>query len=150
MNAPTPEDAMARLEKFPDNPYNAFCWVIGDPEIGERCWIGAFTLIDGSGGLKIGTGCDISSGAQIVTHSSARRTVTARAYPDVDRAPIEIGDHVFIGTNAVILMGSKIGSHSIVGAGAVVTEGSEFPPYSMIVGVPAKRIGDVRWTPENP
>ncbi len=141
---------MPRLEKFPDNPYNAFCWVIGEPDIGEGCWIGAFTLIDGSGGLTMGKGCDVSSGAQLVTHSSARRTVTARAYPDVDRAPIEIGDHVFIGTNAVILMGSKIGSHSIVAAGAVVTEGSEFPPYSMIAGVPATRKGDVRWTPQNP
>lgn len=139
---------MPRLENFPDNPYNAFCWIIGDPSIGEGCWIGAFTLIDGSGGLTIGKGCDISSGAQIVTHSSARRTVTARAYPDVDRAPIEIGDHVFLGTNAVVLMGSKIGSHSIVAAGAVVTEFSEFPPYSMIAGVPARRRGDIRWKDE--
>ena len=141
---------MARLEKFPDNPYNAFCWIIGEPEIGEGCWIGAFTLIDGSGGLTMGKGCDVSSGAQLVTHSSARRTVTARAYPDVDRAPIVIGYHVFIGTNAVVLMGSTIGSHSIVAAGAVVTEGSTFPPYSMIAGVPATRRGDVRWTPEQP
>jgi acetyltransferase-like isoleucine patch superfamily enzyme len=141
---------MSRLETFPDNPYNAFCWVVGEPTIGEGCWIGAFTIIDGSGGLTIGKGCDISSGAQIVTHSSARRTVTARAWPDVDRAPITIGDHVFIGTNAVVLMGSTIGSHSIVAAGAVVTEGSDFPPYSLIAGVPAVRKGDVRWSPDNP
>lgn len=136
---------MPRLEKFPDNPYNAFCWVIGEPSIGEGCWIGAFTLIDGSGGLTIGRGCDISSGAQIVTHSSARRTVTGRVHPTVDRAPIHIGDHVFIGTNAVVLMGSRIGSHSVVAAGAVVSENSDFPPYSVIAGVPAKRRGDVRW-----
>lgn len=141
---------MSKLTALPDNPYNALCWIVGEPTIGEGCWIGAFTLIDGSGGLTIGRGCDISSGAQIVTHSSARRTVTARAYPEVDRAPVEIGDHVFIGTNAVVLMGAKIGSHSIVAAGAVVTEGSEFPPYSLIAGVPAVRRGDVRWTPESP
>ena len=76
--------------------------------------------------------------------------MTEGAYPDVGRAPIEIGEHVFIGTNAVILMGSKVGHHSIVAAGAVVTEGSEFPPYSLIAGVPAVRKGDVRWSPENP
>ncbi len=139
---------MPRLETFPDNPYNAYCWVIGEPTIGEGCWIGAFTLIDGSGGLTIGRGCDISSGAQIVTHSSARRTVTARVFPHVERAPIEIGDHVFVGTNAVILMGSRIGSHSIVAAGAVVRENSEFPPWSLIAGVPARRIGDVRFRAE--
>jgi acetyltransferase-like isoleucine patch superfamily enzyme len=76
--------------------------------------------------------------------------VTARAWPHVDRAPVEIGDHVFIGSNAVVLMGSRIGAHSIVAAGAVVTEGSEFPPYSLIAGVPAVRKGDVRWSPEDP
>lgn len=139
---------MPRLEQFPDNPYNAFCWIVGEPEIGEGCWIGAFTVIDGSGGLSIGKGCDISSGAQIITHSSARRTVTARAYPHVDRAPTSIGDHVFVGTNAVILMGATIGSHSVVAAGAVVTEGASFPPHSMIAGVPARRVSDVRWRDE--
>jgi acetyltransferase-like isoleucine patch superfamily enzyme len=141
---------MAKLEKLPDNPYNAHCWVIGEPEIGEGVWIGAFTLLDGSGGLKVGAGVNVSSGAQLVTHSSARRTVTERAYPHVDRAPIEIGEHTFIGTNAVVLMGSKIGHHSIVAAGAVVPEFSEFPPYSVIAGVPAVRKADVRWTKENP
>ncbi len=141
---------MSKMTEFPPNPYNAFCWVVGEPEIGDGCWVGAFTMLDGSGGLRVGAGCDISSGAQIVTHSSARRTVTARAYPSVDRAPVEIGDHVFVGTNAVILMGSTIGAHSIVAAGAVVSEGSSFPPYSLIAGVPAVRKGDVRWTPDSP
>lgn len=140
---------MAKLESLPPNPFNAHCWVVGEPEIGEGCWVGAFTMLDGSGGLRVGKGCDISSGAKIVTHSSARRTVTARAYPDVDRAPVEIGDHVFVGTNAVILMGSTIGAHSVVAAGAVVTEGSVFPPYSLIAGVPAVRKGDVRWADTN-
>lgn len=141
---------MSGLKQLPDNPYNAHCWVVGEPEIGDGCWIGAFTVIDGSGGLRIGRGCDISSGAQIIIHSSARRTVTARAFPDVERAPVTIGDHVFIGSNAVILMGATIGSHSIVAAGAVVTEGSVFPPHSLIAGVPAVRKGDVRWTPQSP
>ena len=54
--------------------------MIGSPEVGEGTWIGAFTVIDGSGGLKIGRGCDISCGAQIYTHSSARRCVSGRAY----------------------------------------------------------------------
>ena len=141
---------MSTMKELPPNPYNAFSWFIGDPEIGDNCWIGAFVMIDGSGGLKIGKGCEIGNCTQIVTHSTARRTVTARAYPHVDRSPIEIGDHVFIGPNVTILLGSKIGSHSIVAAGAVVTEGSEFPPYSLIAGVPALRKGDVRWSPQDP
>lgn len=130
---------------LPDNPYNPLAWIVGEPRIGQDVWIGAFTLIDGSGGLTIGRGVNVSCGAQILTHSSARRTVTARAYPEVDRAPTKIEDHVFIGANAVVLMGSCIGAHSIVAAGAVVKEYSHFPPYSLIAGVPAMRKGDVRW-----
>lgn len=128
---------------LPANPYNPLCWVVGRPEIGPGCWIGAFTLIDGSGGLTIGKGCEISSGAQILTHSSMRRTVTERRHTQVDRAATAIGDHVFVGTNAVILMGARIGHHSVVAAGAVVKEFAEFPPYSLIAGVPAVRKGTV-------
>jgi acetyltransferase-like isoleucine patch superfamily enzyme len=115
-------------------------WITGAPEIGEGTWIGAFTLIDGLGGLKIGKGCDISCGVQILSHSTVRRCLTERLHAAIDKRPTEIGDHVFIGTHAVILMGAKIGHHSVIAAGAVVTEGMDVPPFSMVAGVPAKLI----------
>ena len=121
---------------LPPNPYNQHAWVIGEPEIGEGTWIGAFTMVDGSGGLTIGRGCDISSGVHIYTHSSARRCVSGRAYPEVDRAPVTIGDHVFVGANATINMGVTIGDHALVGAGAVVTR--DVPAYTVVHGVPAR------------
>ncbi|HVZ65808.1 MAG TPA: acyltransferase [Lacunisphaera sp.] len=123
---------------LPPNPYNPFCWIAGTPEIGEGTWIGAFTLIDGLGGLKIGRGCNISSGAQVLSHSTVRRCVTGRRHPDVDRKPTEVGDFVFVGANAVVQMGAKIGHHSVIGAGAVVLEDAVVPPYSLVVGVPAR------------
>jgi acetyltransferase-like isoleucine patch superfamily enzyme len=122
---------------LPANPYHPLCWIVGTPQIGPGCWIGAFTLLDGSGGLRIGEGCNISSGAQILTHSSMRRTVTERQHPHVDRLATSLGDHCFVGTNAVILMGCEIGHHSVIAAGAVVKERSVFPPYSVIAGNPA-------------
>lgn len=120
----------------PPNRFNAHAWVLGDPEIGDGTWIGAFTLIDGSGGLSIGRGCDISSGVHIYTHSSARRCVSGRTYAEVDRAPVRIGDHVFIGANAVVNMGVSIGDRAVVGAGAVVT--GDVPPKTVVQGVPAR------------
>ena len=129
---------------LPPNPYNPLAWITGEPEIGEGCWIGAFTLIDGLGGLKIGRGCDISCGVQILSHSTARRCVTERVHEAIDKRPTEIGDHVFIGSNAVVLMGAKVGHHSIIGAGAVVREGMEIPAYSLVVGVPARIVRSVR------
>jgi acetyltransferase-like isoleucine patch superfamily enzyme len=127
---------------FPENRYNPHCWIIGEPVIGEGTWIGAFTLIDGSGGLTIGRGVDVSSGAQIYTHSTARRCVSGRNYNTVDRRPVSIGDSVFIGANATILMGVTIGEHAVIGAGAVVNHDVE--AYSIVAGVPARRIGTVK------
>jgi acetyltransferase-like isoleucine patch superfamily enzyme len=122
--------------ELPANRYNAHAWIIGEPEIGEGTWIGAFTVIDGSGGLHIGAGCDVSCGAQIYTHSSAKRCVSGRSYPEVDRAPTWIGDRVFIGANAVIQMGVTIGDGAVVGAGAVVTR--DVPAATVVSGVPAR------------
>ena len=128
---------------LPENPYHPLAWITGSPEIGPDCWIWAFTLVDGIGGLKIGRGCNISSGAQLLSHSTARRCVTERRHPHVDKSPTELGEHVFVGANAVILMGCRIGHHSIIAAGAVVREGSEIPPYSLVAGVPARVVRSI-------
>ncbi|MEQ1735401.1 MAG: acyltransferase [Rhodoglobus sp.] len=126
---------------LPVNPYNPLAWIVGEPTIGAGTWIGAFCVIDGSGGLTIGAGCDIASGVHIYTHSSALRCVSGREYTEVDRAPVTIGDRVFIGANAVINKGITIGDESIVAAGSVVTK--DVAPRTVVAGVPAKVTGTV-------
>lgn len=129
---------------LPENPYNPHAWLVGEPDIGPGCWIGAFTVIDGSGGLTIGAGCDISAGAQIYTHSTVRR-VLSEGSEAIDRAPTTIGEHTHIGATAVVLMGSTIGDHCVVAAGALVPQFSEIPPWSIAVGVPARiEVGGAR------
>jgi acetyltransferase-like isoleucine patch superfamily enzyme len=126
---------------LPPNRYHELAWIVGEPQIGDGTWIGAFTVVDGSGGLTIGAGCDISAGAQIYTHSSARRCVSGRAYPTVERAAVHIGDRVFIGANAVVQMGVTIGDGAVVGAGAVVTR--DVPAGAVVAGVPARVVARV-------
>jgi len=128
-------------EGLPPNRFNPHAWIVGEPEVGEGTWIGAFTVVDGSGGLRIGRGCDISCGAQIYTHSTVRRCVSGRVFPKVEQAEVEIGDRVFVGANAVILMGVTIGDGAVVAAGAVVTE--SVPAGTIVAGVPARVIGRV-------
>lgn len=127
--------------KLPANEYHEAAWIIGEPSVGEGTWIGAFTLIDGSGGLTIGKGCDISSGVHIYTHSSAKRCVSGRRFPDVERQPVTIGDRVFIGANAVIMMGVTIGDEAVVAAGAVVSK--DVAARTVVAGVPARKTSDV-------
>ena len=129
---------------LPANPWNEHAWVVGEPVVGEGTWIGAFTVIDASGGLTIGRGCDISSGVHVYTHSSAKRCVSGRRFAEVERRPVTIGDHVFIGANAVINMGVTIGDEAVIGAGAVVT--ADVPARAIVGGVPARQIGRVDLT----
>lgn len=129
---------------IPENPYHEQAWIVGEPAIGVGTWIGAFTVIDGSGGLTIGEGCDIASGVHIYTHSSALRCVSGREYPDVDRSPVTIGNRVFIGANAVINMGVTIGDEAIIAAGAIVT--NDVAARAVVAGAPARVVGTVDLT----
>ncbi|MDH3571956.1 MAG: N-acetyltransferase, partial [Gemmatimonadota bacterium] len=44
-----------------------------------------------------------------------------------------------IGANATVVCGVTLGEYAFIGAGAVVT--SDVPPYALMVGVPARRVG---------
>jgi acetyltransferase-like isoleucine patch superfamily enzyme len=126
--------------------FNDFCIIVGEPEIGDGTWVGYFTLLDGSGGLKIGRHCSISSGVQIYTHDTTRWSIEGlekdiENYTHVDRAPVRIGDNVYVGANAIVLKGVSIGDQCIIGAGAVVTK--SLPPRSIAIGVPARVVGHV-------
>jgi UDP-2-acetamido-3-amino-2,3-dideoxy-glucuronate N-acetyltransferase len=46
-----------------------------------------------------------------------------------------------IGANATILPGLRLGRYSMIGAGAVVT--ADVPPFALMIGAPARHIGDV-------
>lgn len=124
---------------IPENPYNPHAWITGAPQIGPGTWIGAFAVIDGSGGLTIGEGCDIGSGTHIYTHSTVRRCLSGRKYDKIDRQATVIGDRVFVGPNAVVMMGVTIGDDVVIGPGTVVTR--DIPPRTMVVGNPMKIVG---------
>jgi acetyltransferase-like isoleucine patch superfamily enzyme len=55
---------------------------------------------------------------------------------------IVVEDDVWIGTHVVVCDGVTIGAHSVVAAGAVVAR--DVPPYSVVVGVPARVVRDRR------
>lgn len=115
-------------------------FVCGNVELGENVFVGQFCQLDGSGGLVIGEGTTVATGAKILTHDSVAGTLSGGVLP-VEHAPVVIGDRCFIGANAVILKGCRVGSHAVVGAGAVVT--GDVPAYAVVAGSPARRIGHV-------
>jgi acetyltransferase-like isoleucine patch superfamily enzyme len=115
-------------------------YVYGEVRVGPNTWIGPMSLLDGSGGLSIGTGVNISAGAQIYTHDTVVRVLSEGKHA-IARAAVTIEDYCHIGAQAVIAKGVTIGTHSVVGACAFVNR--DVPPYRVVAGVPAKIIGRV-------
>ena len=89
--------------------------------------------------LSIGNYCKITAGVVILAHDYSR-SVLRRVYGEVigEAKHTIIGDNVFIGMNALVLMGANIGNNCIIGAGAVVS--GRIPDNSVVAGNPAKVI----------
>src|SRR5699024_3403791 len=68
-------------------------------------------------------------------------TVLAGAVESPSALPVLIEDDVLIGANAVVREGVRVGKGAVVGAGAVVTKDVE--PYTVVMGMPAKKVKDV-------
>lgn len=110
--------------------------VLGSVKVGKKCWIGPFTILDGSGGeLVIGDNCDISAGVQIYTHDTVARVIYNK---EITKGDVIIGDNCYIGPNAIIQKGITIGDYVIIGANSFVNK--NVPSYSKMAGTPAKLI----------
>lgn len=112
-------------------------YVFGEVAVGEKTWIGPFTVLDGSGGLSIGSNCSISAGVQIYSHDSVEWAVSGGTAPYV-YAPVKIGSNCYIGPNVIISAGVTLGDSCVVGANSFVN--SSFPSGSRIAGTPARNI----------
>ncbi len=66
-------------------------------------------------------------------------TIVRDGSPQASVAPVRIGDHVWIGTRAVVLKGVTIGDGAVIAAGAVVT--ADVPTGAVVAGVPARVVG---------
>lgn len=89
--------------------------------------------------IKIGDNCQIARGVIILAHDYSYSILNA-VYGEMPQntALTIIGNNVFIGMNAIILMGTTIGDNVIIGAGAVVS--GKVESNSVYAGNPARRI----------
>ncbi len=89
--------------------------------------------------VEIGENVCITDGVTILAHDWSY-SVIARAFHDApgQQKVTHIGNNVFIGTHAIILIGADIGDNVIIGAGSVVT--GKVESNSVYAGNPAKRI----------
>ena len=111
--------------------------------IDDGVGIGEFARIGGSGGVTISKNTIIGQyfSCHPENHIFSDPTKPIKEQGTI-RAPIFIDENCWIGAKVTILAGSKIGRHSVVAAGSVVS--GEFPPYSVIGGIPAKVIKEIK------
>lgn len=117
--------------------------VIGDVSLGNNCsiWFGAVLRGDNDT-IVIGEGTNIQENA--VLHVDPGAPVEIGKDCIIGHCAIvhgaKIANNVLIGMHATILNHASIGDFCIVGANALVTAGTTIPPFSMVLGSPAKII----------
>jgi acetyltransferase-like isoleucine patch superfamily enzyme len=115
--------------------------VIGEVKVGKNTWIGPFTILDGSGGLKIGDHCSIAAGVQIYSHETIFWALSGGKMEHSQSKTI-IGNRCYIGPNTVVSKGVKIGDHCLIGANSLVND--DLKAFTIAAGSPCKVIGRVR------
>jgi len=108
-------------------------WAI---EINDNSVIGYKCVLDGRNGIYIGKNVNISSEVMIWT---MQHDYNEEGFGPVG-GKVSIGDYAWLSTRCIILPGVTVGEGAVVAAGAVVTKDVE--PYTVVGGVPAKKIGD--------
>lgn len=104
--------------------------------IGNNCVINREVYLDGRVGVVVGNNVNVSFQACILSLHHDHNAPTFPATGGV----VTIEDHAWIGARAILLPGVTIGEGAVVAAGAVVARDVE--PYSVVGGVPAKKIGE--------
>ena len=111
--------------------------------IGNHVLINYGCEIEAIGGpVKIGNFSLLAPGVRIMTLKRDFSDHKTPIYyqPHVNGLFVTIKEDVWIGANAIIMPNVTIGRGAIVGAGAVVTK--DVQPFSIVAGVPAKKIGE--------
>lgn len=131
-----------------------------DAVIGRECIIGKDAYIDFQ--VTLGDHCKIQNGAlvynpatlaegvfigpgAILTNDRHPRALTVEgnlaSASDWHAGHIRIGRGASVGAGAILITDITIGEFAMIGAGAVVTR--DVPPYTLVVGNPARAIGYV-------
>ena len=128
-----------------------FCHILSETVIGENCSFGQNCVVGPR--VKVGSGVKVQNNVSIYEGVEVEDDVflgPSMVFTNVinPRAFIQRKEEFrktllkkgcSVGANATIVCGVTIGEYALIGSGAVVTK--DVPPYALMVGVPARRIG---------
>lgn len=103
-------------------------------------YLNGFVQIVCAGNIKIGN--DVAIARDVIIRDTDAHEILNGKHKKTKQ--VIIGNHVWIGTRAIIMKGVTIGDGAIIGAGAVVTK--DVPANSIVAGVPANIIREnIKW-----
>lgn len=124
-----------------------FCILSGKIQLGNNIHVAAYSaLYGGTDGITIEDFANLSSRVTVysVSDDYSGETMTNPTIPDkyknVQSAPVFIGRHSIIGSNAVVLPGVVIAEGSSFGSFSFINRDSE--AWSINIGIPFKKIKD--------
>lgn len=126
-----------------DTKIGAFVEIQKGAAIGARCKISSHTFV--CEGVTIEDEVFIGHGVMFTNDRYPRASNpdgTLQTEADWKVEPTRVMQGASIGSNATVICGVKIGKGAVVGAGAVVTR--DVADHSIVAGVPARVIGDIR------
>lgn len=141
----TTDELLRKLQQPPQIKASAFvaptATAIGDVIVHEDAslWFGAVLRGD-TDTISVGARTNIQDNAVIHADPGAPCTIGSDCV--IGHTAIVHGatlsHHVLIGMHATVLNHAQIGEYSIIGANAMVPQGMIIPPYSLVLGTPAK------------
>lgn len=115
--------------------------VIGETTLGEgvSVWFGAVLRGD-IAPVRVGKGSNIQDNSVLHVGDTDPCIIGENVVVghNVILHGCTVEDDCLIGMGAIVLNKAVIGHGSVVGAGALVTQGMVIPPYSLVLGSPAK------------
>jgi phenylacetic acid degradation protein len=121
--------------------------VIGKVKIGGECYIAPGAVVKGDyGEIQIGNGTSVQD--NVIIHARPGEITVIGNNVTLGHGCIihnaTVRDEAVVGMGAIVSDYAIIGEWAIVGEGAVVRARFEVPEGKIVVGVPAKVIGDVQ------
>jgi len=117
------------------------CSVFGSPdnqlEVGSDTYIGMNSLLNGfAAKLTIGSNVSIAQNVNIMVDSGPNASPAMQQVFPLEKKPVTVGNHVWIGTGSVIMPGVTLGDYCVVAANSYVNR--SFDPFTIVGGSPAK------------
>ena len=120
----------------------AFVEIQKNAVVGRRCKISSHSFL--CEGVTIEDEVFVGHGVMFINDRYPRAAAGGQLQTEADWkvVPVLVKQGASIGSGAVVMCGVTIGQSAVIGAGAVVTK--DVPDHAIVVGVPARVIGDIR------